>query len=439
MFPWRELLQLIIETFPLFLRRGDLLVIVSVVLLLVYMQYRRTATIEQSLFGVPLSDPLKNTLTALGIGFAGGWIGTFLFVVLGVSLTDVGIGYLWVLAIAMMLLHPRFVCFAYGGGLLSISHLLFGWPDVNVPAMMALVGVLHLVESLLIFVHGHRDPTPVYVRRSDGRVVGGFTLQKFWPMPFIALVAILVSQSAFADRSLAMPDWWPLIQPRDPAAPNAMYLYVLFPVIAALGYGDIAITTDPRRKARRTSGLLLGYSVVLMLLALAGSAGQGAQGATWLGVPVTVFQWLAALFSPLGHELVIHLSRRMEERGQPLYDSAKGAVVLGVVPGSPAARMGLERGDIIRSIGGFPVFDRADIQEVLTPWAVDVDFVVENMHTGQRRTVRCPGKIPPLGVIFAPAPGDPGFMSLDDRVGYGLMLRRLSRRLARLLAGRTAR
>jgi len=439
LFPWREVFQLILESFPFFFGRADLLLVASVVLLLVYMQYRRTAAIEQSLFGVSLSDPLANTLTALGVGFLGGWIATFLFVLLGISLTDAGIGYLWLLAITLMLVHPRFVCFAYGGGLLSLSHLLFGWPDVNVPAIMALVGVLHLVESLLILVHGYRHPTPVYVRRGDGRVVGGFTMQKFWPMPFIALIAMLASRQAVTGPLLEMPDWWPLIKPGEPAAGDAIYIYMLFPVIAALGYGDIAVTTDPRRKARRTSGMLLGYSVALMALALAGSARQGVPSATLLGVPVVVFQWLAALFSPLGHELVIYLSRRMEEQGEPLYDAAKGAVVLGVVPGTPAARMGLQPGDIIRSIGGFPVYDRTDVQEVLTPWAVDVEFVVENMHTGQRRTVRCPGKIPPLGVIFAPSPGDPGFLSLDNRAGYGVMLRRLSRRIARLLAGRTAR
>lgn len=445
MFPWREIGQLIIESFPLFLRQGELLLIVSVVLLLVFMQYRRIAAVEQRVFGMPLSDPLRNTVVALGLGLLGGGLATFLFVVLGISLVDVGVGYLWVLAIALMLIHPRFICFAYAGGLLSISHLLFGWPGLNVPAIMGLVAILHLVEALLILVHGHRDATPVYVRRPDGRVVGGFTLQKFWPMPFIALIAFLLGQDALGDMTLAMPDWWPLIKPQAAPAPDMSYVYVLFPVIAALGYGDIAITREPRAKARVTSGLLFGYSVVLMALALAGSVGTGADGvssaagATFAGIPVVGWQWLAALFSPLGHELVIYLGRRSEERGEPLYDASKGAVVLGVLPNTPAEAMGLQTGDIIRNINGYPVFDRADIQDVVTPWVVDVDIVVENIHTGQERTVHYPGKIPPFGVILAPGPMDPGFMSMEHGSRYGVTLRRFGRRLARLFSGRGAR
>lgn len=439
MFPWREIIQLIIESIPLFLQQGNLLLIVSVVLLLVYMQYRRIAAVEQRVFGVPLSDPLQNTVTALGFGAVGGLIGTILFVFLGISLVDVGIDYLWIVAITLMLLHPRFICFAYAGGLLSMSHLLFGWPTLNVSAIMALVAVLHFVEALLIFVHGYRDATPVYVRRADGRVVGGFTLQKFWPMPFIALIAFALSQDALGDMTLAMPEWWPLIKPQPAPQPNMSYVYMLFPVIAALGYGDIAITTEPRVKARRTAGLLLGYSAVLMLLALAGSSVEEGAAAAFLGLPVVGWQWLAALFSPLGHELVIHLGRRAEESGAPVYDSTKGPVVLDVIPDSPAAKMGLRTGDVIRSIAGYPVFDRADIQDVLSPWAVDVDFVVEDIHTGERRTLRYPGKIPPLGVIFAPEPMDPGFMSMEDRGGYGLVLRRLAHRIGRLFGGRGAR
>src|SRR5690606_41661119 len=95
---------------------------------------------------------------------------------------DAGVGYARLVAIALMMVHPRFICSAYAGGILSVTHLLFGWPGLSVPAIMALVAVLHLVESLLILLHGPTGATPVYVRRPDGRVVGGFTMQKFWPI-----------------------------------------------------------------------------------------------------------------------------------------------------------------------------------------------------------------------------------------------------------------
>src|SRR5690606_1766560 len=162
---------------------------------------------------------------------------------------DAGVGYARLVAIALMMVHPRFICFAYAGGILSVTHLLFGWPGLSVPAIMALVAVLHLVESLLILLHGPTGATPVYVRRPGGGVVGVLPVRKCWPVPFIAPVAFMIGREMLADLTLPMPGWWPLIKRQAPP-PGMTYVYVLFPVVAALGYGDIAITRDPRTKAR---------------------------------------------------------------------------------------------------------------------------------------------------------------------------------------------
>lgn len=446
-FPWLELAQLLGESVPAFLRQTELLVIIVVVLLLVHMQYKRIGEMERRMYGVPLSDPVRNTGVALLYGAIGGLLATLLFVVLGISLIDVGIGYLWVLAIVLMTVHPRFLCFSYAGGLLSITHLLFGWPGLNVSAVMGLVAVLHLVESLLIWVHGARGTTPVYVRRGDGRVVGGFTLQKFWPMPFIALIAFMFGQAELGETTLAMPDWWPLIRPQAAAPEGQSYVYMLFPVIAALGYGDIAITRRPRVKARRTAAHLLVYSVVLMALALAGGGVLGSAGAdeaeaaVGAAVPFAVgWQWLAAVFAIAGHEAVIHIGRKAEEKGDPVYDAADGAVVLDVAPGTPAEEMGLRTGDVIRTLNGYTIRSSADLRDVLTPWAVGVTLEVErtdgdapHRHGGDGLiTIRYPGKLPPFGVILAPEPHGPWFMNLEDGGRYGVMLRNLGRRIGSL-------
>src|SRR5690606_23434864 len=105
---------------------------------------------------------------------------------------------------------------------------------------------------------------------------------------------------------------------------------------------------------------------------------------------------------------------------------------------TPAAEMGLRRRDVIVSINGLPVRSRQGLQDVLTPWAVDVRVAVSSLHTGDERPAHYPGKIPPFGVLVAPEPTGPGFMALDDG-GYGLVLRRFGRRLARLWAGRGSR
>ena len=103
--------------------------------------------------------------------------------VLEFPLSEAGLWYVWPLALLLMLMHPRYLCFSYAGGIMALSSLLFGWPELNVPAVISLVAVLHMVEAVLIRWHGHLNPSPVYLRTGEGEVVGGLNLQKFWPCP----------------------------------------------------------------------------------------------------------------------------------------------------------------------------------------------------------------------------------------------------------------
>lgn len=400
--PIAELIRLLGQTVAYSLQRLDLLLIIAVVMVMIYSQYQRTAMVEQRLFGHARNRPREQMLHAVVDGLVGGAIATAVFVVVGVSLNQVGVWYLWGLALLLMLIHPRFMCFSYGAGILALSHLLFGVPDVDVPALMALVAVLHLVESILILISGARAATPVYVRSGQGPVVGAFSLQKFWPLPFIALVGATVPVELLqAAQSVEMPDWWPIIRPLREAAPGMQYAFALFPVVAALGYSDIAVTCPPKVKARRTSGHLLLYSLGLLALAILAQRG-------------VAFAYLAALYSPLVHEWVIQRARRSELAGVPQY-AGKETMVLDVYPGSPAAKAGIEPGDVILAINGVPVATRQDLADAMSPWAIQPTIEVENGLTGRRRILQCPEKVPPLGVILVPSAGSGLYLDLREK------------------------
>src|SRR5690625_1821910 len=407
---------MILEVAIFSLMRIEFLIVFGAVLFLVYTQYRRMAAAELRMYGTVINAPGDQLLGALWAGLAGGIVGTVLFVFPGIALPGTGIYYIWLIAILLAFVHPRFICFAYGGGLIALSSLLFGVPQIDVGALMALVAILHLVEAILIRWQGARNVTPVYARRSDGRVVGGFLLQKFWPLPFVALMGGLIAMELSEGAGLAMPDWWPLIGAPDPAASGAAPFLMLFPVVAALGYGDIALTSSPKAKARRTSRHLLVYS--LCLLALAALANIH-------------FLWAlaAALFSPLAHEWVIYAGRRKEELETPVYTAEKGAVVLAVLPDSPAAAMGLEAGDIIRSLNGYPIRNRRDVMAAISPWAFGIRVEVESGSTGAIRVVRYEGKVPPLGLIFAPEGHEQPFMQMNQPGWLMRMWRRMQSRM----------
>lgn len=412
--PYAELLRLILETIPYYVLRPDLLMISGVVLFMVYSQYQRVAYSEWRLFGY-VSNPAATQLgRSILYGLLGGLAATLLFVVLGISLNDVGIWYLWLLAVGLMFIHPRFLCFSYGGGLIALSHLLFGFPRVDVAALMALVAVLHLVEALLIFMSGGEGATAVYAREPGGQIVGGYTLHKFWPLPFIGLVAV-PSRLVESAEAIEMPDWWPIIAPSLGDLGPSEYAYALFPVIAALGYSDIALARLPQEKARKTSLSLMLYSLILLALAI---LSQGS----------TVYALAAALFSPLAHEWVIWSARRAELGEEPRFAGPE-TMVLAVKPGSPAEKAGIRPGDVIQSLNGIRVATREDLAEAMEPWALKAEIEVRNSFTGVRRTLVCPEKIPPLGLLLVPRGDEQTFVELGTGAGFGARwLRRLRHR-----------
>ena len=411
MLPLADLLRILVRSTLQIAAHPFMLLPLLLVLLLIWIQYRRIAAAEKAFCGVTLNPPGEQLLYSLVTGIVGGIVATLIFVVLGISLPETGILPVWILALILMLVHPRFVCFAYAGGIVALSSLLFGFPRMNVAGLMGLVAVLHLVEAVLIRFTGSRFAMPV-VANHRGRLVGGFALQKFWPVPFFALLALVVpEQMASVTGTVEMPGWWPLIGFSGETGVTYQVIYSLFPVAAALGYGDIAITSTPESKARFTSKLLLLYSLLLLALAV-------------LATQHPVFAYAAAVFSPVGHELLIKVGQRREQAGQPLYTNARGPTVLATVPGSPAEAMGLRAGDVIRKVNGYWVTSPDDILYAVTPWAFEVEMLVERTN-GEQEVLRHLGRVPPLGLIMVPDRPVRGVVDLGRPGPLGRWLARL--------------
>ncbi|WP_366923816.1 PDZ domain-containing protein [Metallumcola ferriviriculae] len=362
------------------------------VVIFVAYQYRRYSRMKEDLFGVKGEPIWQHTLLATGHGIIGGLVGSFLMVLVGISLGDIGIGYLWLLAVLLMFVSPRFLCFSYSGGIISLSYLLLGWPRVDVPQLMGLVAILHMVESVLILVSGHLGAMPIYTRAKDGRVVGGFNLQKFWPIPIVGMLLMQLPGSQVVQGMVSMPEWWPLIKPSLVANLDNV-VYLILPVVAGLGYGDLALTSVPEKKSRRTAVFLNIYSLVLLLLAIAASY--------W---PILAIS--AALFAPLGHEYVIKLGRQSELKGEPLYVSPEeGVMVLDVLRGTAAARAGLKSSDIIKTMNGASINNGSDLRMVLEKIdepRLEISYI--NRSGQSVRKVVAKDDREPFGTILVPEP-----------------------------------
>ena len=365
------------------------------VMSIVYFQYTRLSAMERQ-WTTRSSSPLARTMRSLGEGLVGGIAGSLLFVLLGPSIDRMGLGFLWVAALALAILDARLICFSYAGGLACICSLLFGWPKLDVASVTAMVGVLHFVEAGLIWTTGSHSAVPVLIKGPEGRPAGGFLMERFWPVPVAVGLMLYYPLSAALPEVLAMPEWWPLIKTITPAPEGMQSVYALVGLTAALGYSDLTYTRLPRQKARVTAAMSGCFSLILLGLSVLSSTHGWAR-------------WLAALFSPVGHELMVHLARAVEIRGQPVFQApAQGIMVLDVVRGSPAWQAGVRHGDVIESVNCRPISSGDDLLDAVavSPVAIVVD--VRSALPGQpraARTVQIRGARPGFGVYLVPREG----------------------------------
>jgi hypothetical protein len=303
----------------------------------------------------------------------------------GVAISSQWVGKVMTCSLLLALVDMRFICFAYSGGLLSVSYLLTGWPAVDVASLLGLVAILHMVESILMLLSGHLAASPVYVRRKNGTLVGGYNLQVFWPLPLLALM--FVPQVMQGGSGIAMPDWWPLIKPAGVSLTGDLTLFMV-PLLAALGYGDLAVTVKPRQKVAQSAVRLLGFGLTLLFLA-------------WMGSRQPVWLWAAALFSPLGHELLIVLGNRQEQTGRPLWEHhGPGVMIMEVINGGWARRLGLLPRDIILSVDDLSVNTADRLERML---AEPGERLLTILRAGRQMLVSLPaGRAKEPGWLLVP-------------------------------------
>lgn len=368
-----------------------------VVLTLAFMYMSRFAKLEEAWLGL-IRTPLNTRfLSAVLFGMIVGLVASFCIVLVGIPLDYKAVLYIWPLAILLMLFNKRYMCLSYAGGIVSISSLLFGWPDVNVPSIIALIGILHLMESLLIWIDGYKDSLPVWVKHKNDNTVGAYLMNKIWPIPLVVLIVPEGILQA-AEGAVAMPGWWPLFQQQP-----GVEVLVLFPIVAVMGYSDIAITKSSKGRVKETGFWLGVYSLVILILALVSSR-------------IYWTSFIAALAAPVLHELLIIFGRKSQREGDPAFKAPwRGLKILEVLPLSQAEKMGIKSGDLLLAINGRDVNSKEMLDEVLEGYPTyawlnikreDKDIILEykDYQNG----------IHDLGVIFVPRQTTKHF-KIDER------------------------
>ncbi|NLY30268.1 MAG: hypothetical protein GX047_06515, partial [Firmicutes bacterium] len=88
--PIWELLRLIGRAIPQMFFNVDFLIIIGLMLMLSYSQYRRRAVLEEHLFGTTFTDPPAETVNTLLYGILGGLFASAVFIGIGIPLSETG-------------------------------------------------------------------------------------------------------------------------------------------------------------------------------------------------------------------------------------------------------------------------------------------------------------------------------------------------------------
>ncbi|NLG85244.1 MAG: PDZ domain-containing protein [Firmicutes bacterium] len=359
----------------------------------------RRRGLEQRLLGLSGLPFWRELAGDALLGLLAGFLSSLLLLYLGLPLYPDDFAYILPVALLLMLLDMRYLCLAYAGGILSLLHLIFRWPSIHLPNLLALVAALHLTESIMIAVDGHERALPAYFRLRNRGTVGGYLLQRVWPMPLLYLSVATGALPPGGVQYLKPPSWWPLI-PLAAEHVGKQIVFFALPAAVILGYGDLALSRTPRAKSLRTAGFLALYGLVLLGLAVAAAHQPG-------------LAWAAAVFAPCGHEAVLYFARRSEIHGKPFFfPRPEGVPILAVLPGSPADRMGLTPGMIVTKINDHPVKTKAEAVTGLTEMPFFVTITAVSPGGALEKNYEFRSETSRLGILFAPAPEEPAHVDV---------------------------
>ena len=364
-----------------------------IAVILIALIYHRQLLQERRLFHVRLQSSITQTIRALLGGIVIGIIVSVISIFLGAHLTLASVICIWAATLILALFRIRYLCFAYAAGLLGVVqfglNLASGWqPEgwlgsvtealraLDMPALLVLAALLHLGEAMLVRLQGVSMASPLLFEGKRGKLVGGYQLQHFWPIPMLILVPVTGSGAELA--------WSPLL--------NAGGGYMLMALPILLGFGEVTQSMLPGQKVQISAKRLLLYGTGLLVLSLL---------AAWW----SPFMLVAALAAFIGHEFLVWYSGFEEQHRSPVYvHPVHGLKVLGIIPDSPAAELGIEAGETLYKVNGVRVDSPEELHRALRMNPAFCKLEVRN-HQGESKFMQraiYEGEHHQLGVLMAP-------------------------------------
>ncbi|WP_053360575.1 PDZ domain-containing protein [Bacillus sp. FJAT-27251] len=255
-----------------------------------------------------------------------------------------------------------------GAYVASLEHKIY-------PSVAVLMGLLLIAEGILIRKNGSKGTSPKLVKSKRGQTVGVHEANRLWMLPVFLLVP--------GDAIQHIWSWWPVFGIGD-------NLYSLLLVPFAAGFSQEIRGMLPKEAVQLHGGRVTALGVLALGVAIAGY---------WY--PLAAIAAVAA--AVLGREIIV-LGLRLQDDNLPVYFSKQnqGVMILGVIPESPAAKMGLQVGELVTKVNGTSVNDENSFYEAIQRNAAHCKLEVLDTN-GQVRFVQralYEGDHHQLGILF---------------------------------------
>lgn len=305
--------------------------------LIIYFQYYKR-----------VEKPIKATIVSIFYGIIGGAIATVVLIYLRIYILPLQYIYILSISLVLSMIDSRFICFSYGGSILSLISLIFHYPEIDIYELMIVISLLHAIEGLLILINGNSQKM-FNIFNIKGQIKDGYEFNRFWPIPFVIFIGDT------------------MIKP-----------FLLFAIVS---YGDFTIGRSPKKKSLETAIYLFLYSSFLFIITM-----------------ISPYKFIPPMFSLIGHEFIIFINKHREKRNLNSKKMIiKGVNVTDVSYIGIGRKLGIKRGDVILKVNHLQLRDNRDFIDL---YYKDFNRVKIEYFNHKRGLIkkRYIGKKAPLGI-----------------------------------------
>ncbi|WKA49985.1 PDZ domain-containing protein [Planococcus liqunii] len=201
-----------------------------------------------------------------------------------------------------------------------------------------LAGALVIAEGLLISKTGAPSASPQLEKSSRGLKAAVYGSKRLWLIPLLLVVpGSLIEEAA--------PYW-----PQFPIGESS-FSFILFPIV--FGFQNRARKTLPVYLFPKIGKMTWQLGIGILLLALLGL----------LWAPMAI---VALVLGVIGRIAITVYFEQKERHGKhAVAPKAEGVMIVDVLPDSPAHKMGLQRGEVIRKVNGLAVSNETELYQAI--------------------------------------------------------------------------